>query len=226
MSYFVRKKCVLILGCVLALLSQVQATVISEPLGLLPGDQYRLVFVTAGLKNAQSTSIADYNTFVTEQAMVSEELNGLNVSWYAIASTADIDAIDNTSTATSVSDISIYNLAGEAVAGDYMGLWSGTLGHAIGYDQYGNALSGAVFTGTAADGLGLADRQLGAVGYRVQMGNSGNTTASWVTLDWSGSLNELHYYAISDVITVPDVPEPGSMTLFGIMGMVCLRRKK
>ena len=44
--------------------SAVQAAIVTVPTGLNPGDQYRLVFVTSGTRDATSTNIADYNTFV------------------------------------------------------------------------------------------------------------------------------------------------------------------
>jgi hypothetical protein len=47
--------------------SAAQAALVVVPPGLNPGDQYRLVFVTAGTRNATSSDINDYNTFVTNQ---------------------------------------------------------------------------------------------------------------------------------------------------------------
>ncbi len=52
-------------------------TVVTVPTDLNPGDQYRLVFVTNGTRDAQSTDIADYNTFVTTEANLSTELAAL-----------------------------------------------------------------------------------------------------------------------------------------------------
>ncbi|MFM7909129.1 MAG: PEP-CTERM sorting domain-containing protein, partial [Microcystis sp.] len=40
-----------------------QAALVVLPSGLNPGDQYRLVFVTSGTRNATTTDINDYNTF-------------------------------------------------------------------------------------------------------------------------------------------------------------------
>ena len=45
-----------------------QAALVVVPPGLAPGAQYRLVFMTDGTRDATSTDINDYNTFVTNQA--------------------------------------------------------------------------------------------------------------------------------------------------------------
>ncbi len=47
--------------------SAAQAALVVVPPGLNPGDQYRLVFVTDGTRDATSTNINDYNNFVTTQ---------------------------------------------------------------------------------------------------------------------------------------------------------------
>jgi hypothetical protein len=41
---------------------------LQTPSGLNPGDSFRFVFVTDGTRDAISTNIADYDTFVTAQA--------------------------------------------------------------------------------------------------------------------------------------------------------------
>lgn len=47
--------------------SQVRAAVIA-PVGLVPGSQYQLIFVTFSTRTATSSDIADYNAFVTSEA--------------------------------------------------------------------------------------------------------------------------------------------------------------
>jgi hypothetical protein len=42
--------------------------ILQTPAGLDPGDQFRFVFVTDGSRNATSTNIADYDSFVNAQA--------------------------------------------------------------------------------------------------------------------------------------------------------------
>jgi len=63
---------------------RLQATVI-PPIGLAPGSQYQLIFVTAGTRDATSGHIADYNAFVSAEAALSPSLPISN--WHAVAST-------------------------------------------------------------------------------------------------------------------------------------------
>ena len=199
------------------------ASIITTPDGLVPGDQYRLVFVTYGTMDASSTSIDNYNTFVSNEAALSSELASLNYSWTAIGSTVDIDASTNTSTDTSTQGVPIYALNGSLVAQDNLDLWDGSLANPINIDQNGDTVNGYVFTGTSIYGIGIIGRQLGADGYRTQSGLSNNTDSNWIDFDWAGSTAALHYYAISDIITVP---EPGSLTLLTITTLYITRSRK
>ena len=69
---------------------------ITVPTSLAPGAQYRLAFVTFGTRDATSSDIDVYNTFVNDAA-VAAGLGGLG-PWTAIASISTVDARDNTST--------------------------------------------------------------------------------------------------------------------------------
>lgn len=185
------------------------------PPDLAPGSVYRLVFVTEATMQASSTDIDDYSAFVTAQAGQSALLLSLGTGWTAIGSTPSVDARTATGTDPNV-DASrpIYNLAGERVSNGYADLWDGQLANAIDVNQHGTTWTGRrVFTGTAADGTGIANRQLsGPNGFRVQYGWSHETSASWINAnDWGGTLAGLHFYAISDDLVV--VPEPGSLVL-------------
>ena len=60
------------------------AAIVTKPPNLVDGDRYRLVFVTSGTRNALSANIADYNSFVTQQANLEPELAALNTIWKAI----------------------------------------------------------------------------------------------------------------------------------------------
>lgn len=83
---------------ILGAASESRAVPITQPTGLNPGDQYRLVFATSTTRDATSSNIADYNAFVTGVADSVPELLLLGTTWTAIASTASVDARDNTST--------------------------------------------------------------------------------------------------------------------------------
>ncbi len=203
-------------------------SLITTPDDLAPGDQYRLVFVTAELHDASSAQIEEYNLFVASQAAGSASLAALNTTWRVLGSTPAMDAITNTDTDPSLAGVPVYNLNSQLVATGYGDLWDGSLGNAINVDQNGNTLNGAVFTGTGTNGLGLSDRQFGANGFRVQYGNSGLVTSGWTTIDWSGSLTSLHFYGISDILQVPAVPEPASLLMLALGGisLTRIRQKK
>ena len=66
------------------------------PDGLQPGDMYHLVFVTEGTRDATSTDIADYNAFVQAEAERPGAITeNFGIEWFAIGSTATVDARDN-----------------------------------------------------------------------------------------------------------------------------------
>lgn len=90
------------------------------------GDTYRLVFTTSTIRDATSTDINDYNAFV-QSAANNSSLGLGGVSWNAIASTATVDARDNTSTNIGVNGTgeSIFLLNGSSVvAANYEVLWN------------------------------------------------------------------------------------------------------
>src|SRR3954463_16265743 len=69
-------------------------TMLQTPAGLNPGDQFRFVFVTDGIRDATSTNIADYDSFVNAEAG-GATYDGVVVNWLAIGSTDSVDAIDH-----------------------------------------------------------------------------------------------------------------------------------
>ena len=129
------------------LVTQLNADVI-PPAGLAPGSQYQLVFVTAGTRDASSSNIADYNTFVTTEAALSPTLP-TGVAWNAIATTSTVNAVAN---APSLPGIPVYNTHGDLVASGASGLYAGTLTNAINYDQYGTLFPASVWTGDIING--------------------------------------------------------------------------
>ena len=99
----------------LATASAAQAALVVVPADLAPGAQYRLVFVTDGTRDATSSDINDYNTFVTNQvtgsplatALTTAGFNLGTITWKAIGSTSATSAKVNTSTDGSQPDVPI-----------------------------------------------------------------------------------------------------------------------
>ncbi|MEI6657932.1 MAG: hypothetical protein WCO76_05285, partial [Planctomycetota bacterium] len=68
---------------------------INTPAGLNPGDRFRIAFVTgATTTDISSTDITSYNLFVNTAAG-GATYNGSAVTFYAIGSTATVNAFDN-----------------------------------------------------------------------------------------------------------------------------------
>jgi hypothetical protein len=212
---------VVILG---AAAGQLPASVILPDLPV--GFQYQLAFATSGLFGANSSDIADYNTFVTQQAALSPFLPF--ASWHAIASTQNTNARDNAPTYAS---IPIYNTIGQLVATGSSGLWGGELlQNPIDYDQYGNSMSGAewqacIYTGTNIDGTADPDYYCGSTAGYITIGAPtgahlyGYGYASpepgvWIDVDNLPSNGYQPFYALSTVITV--APEPSAIVFVGV----------
>ncbi|PNW57112.1 UNVERIFIED_CONTAM: hypothetical protein BEN50_07460 [Euhalothece sp. KZN 001] len=141
--------------------------------GVNPGDDFRIVFVTDGTRDATSSSISDYNTFVDNDAnqdtfnnamdsllgsVIQDDFSGnaANIDYNAIGSTSSVDARDNTNTNPNTDGVGepILLVDGAIVANDYDDLWDGTLNSPINSNSDGVAVLAlsTVFTGSEADG--------------------------------------------------------------------------
>lgn len=194
--------------------------VLATPAGLKPGDTFRVVFVTDGARDATSTDIADYNSFVNAQAG-GATYNGSVVNWSVIGSTSDVAAIDN----VGQTETPIYLVDGTLVTTSTTsaGLWSGTLLHAIDESITGANVHTSVWTGTTADGLGSIGK-LGApfiIGgffdLGVDIGVTFTEGSNWISGALGPETVGRQFYGISEVLTVSarSVPEPSSLSLMG-----------
>jgi PEP-CTERM motif len=188
--------------------------VLQTPAGLKPGDEFRFVFVTDGIRDATSTNIADYDSFVNVDAG-GATYNGVVLNWLTIGSTDSVDAIDHVGQANA----SVYMSDGTLVTSDTTatGLWSGALVHEINLDLAGNIVPPAnfVWTGTNPTGTGFG----GPLGSppTPQVGSTTDTGGAWVSSGRSNSGDSRNFYGISSVLTVAQtVPEPSTLTMLAI----------
>ena len=95
------------------------------PPGLEVGDMFRLLFVSSTTRDATSTDIADYNSFVQNAAAAGHAaIRGYSSGFRALASTESVDARDNT--ATTGTGVPIYWLNSSSLADDYSDLYDGS----------------------------------------------------------------------------------------------------
>ena len=202
------------------------AVPVTVPSGLNPGDQYRLAFVTSTTRNATSTNIADYNTFVTTAANSVPALAALGTSWKAIGSTNDVDARDNTSTNPLVNGAGfrIYDLANTLVATTNTDLWNGDIQVPLNHREDGTVPGAEYFVWTGTDdSLGVASNGTAYQAFGepdgVTFGSTIETSHYWMDIAQAARENSLHMYALSGVLTV--VPEPSTMVL-GLLAAAAL----
>jgi hypothetical protein len=217
--------------------SRSDASLITVPVGLAPGSEYRLVFVTDGTYAAASSDIADYNNEVNTEANSVGALAALGTTWLDIGSTASVTALDNIGPSPGVP---LYNLDGELVANtvNYIAGMGAPLFNGgslyylntIDFDENGNLDETYVWTGTLASGVPFIDTgsgndvcdALGCSPYPT-VGYSGCTGACW-TQDTGASPDTLYsLYGISGILTVPaSTPEPPTAVMLCLSVAVLL----
>ena len=194
---------------------------ILRPMGLEPGDQFRLMFVTEGTRDATSAVIGDYNAFVSAEALLPGSLvRDLDAQWFAIAATADVSAVVNTGTDPSPpgdTGVPIYLVDGVTrIANNYDHWWDGSLFgqnwllNPPNLTQNGTApLDGInnVWTGTNSFGEpGGAGGPLGA-GITATLGASASSNGRHINNAFlEDATSDLSLYALSSVLTT--LPDP------------------
>jgi hypothetical protein len=193
-----------------------QAALVFEPLtdlGLSPGDTYRYAFVTSTTRDASSSNIDDYNTFVQDAADgLGSRFVGSGITWKAIGS-GSIDASDNIGGSFTHA---VYRLDGARIAMSSTDLWSGTIENSLSITELDTFVTDSVWTGTQATGTGSSAR-LGS-GPFITYGSSGATSDGWINGGNAHSSNNYHIYAISEELQVPAAaaPVPPTTALLGL----------
>ena len=183
------------------------------PSGLGAGTEFRLIFISSGTRNASSSDIADYNTFVqTAAAAGHADIQQYSSTFRVVGSTADVDARDNTDTTYTADDkgVAIYWLGGNKVVDEYEDFYDGDWDDEAnakdesGSDRSTTGTADRPFTGSEHDGteklFGAISRGLGASDVMLGIPNSGtsghgplSSNTSWV------NSNTRPFYGLSPV---------------------------
>ena len=146
-----------------------------KPADLGAGEQFRLIFVSSTGRDALSTDIADYNTFVSTRAAAGvTAMQTYANDFTALVSTASVNARTNTLTRATDTDAPIYRArsgtvsANDRVAVDYADFYDATWKtNALGRNESGGSVaftSTSFWTGTNTDGTTHTTQFMGATG--------------------------------------------------------------
>jgi len=236
---------VVLMACAVLVLAPAAQAVLIAPSGLNPGDIYHWAFVTSTTRDATSTDIADYNTFVQNAANAGSLTAGSGLTWKAVASTDTVDARDNAPVTGAV-----YLLDGRKVASGYTQFWgtsyeSNTPALLVGIVVTENGVSveepldealpvwtGSYPDGTKGDGHDmLNDDESGwPLGHSVtdedpMFGDARGWEHRYnghFMFEWKESRTDSYpLYALSGPI-----PEPATLALLGLGGIAMLIRRK
>ena len=191
------------------------------------GDSFRVLFATSATRAATSADIADYNSFVQAAAGAGHAaIRAASSLFTAVASTAAVDARDNTATTYNNDDkgVPIYWLGGNQVADDYEDFYDGDWDdEADPRDESGDArsltdIADRPFTGSNHDGTaatsGIFSSVLGTTEAvaRVRVGRPGSGNPSHGPISSNSvadKTSERPLYALSPILRVgPQVTVP------------------
>ena len=159
------------------------------PSGLGDGDSFRLLFIGSSSRDASSSDIAVYNTFIQNLAAAGHaDIQAHSATFRMLGSTEDVDARDNTG--TTGAGVPIYWLGGAKVADDYADFYDGDWDEeATGRRETGASVSigtnWKIWTDSAEDGT----EAMHTDGTSRALGNAGN---QWVMQGSPNGSNSAH----------------------------------
>ena len=184
------------------------------PSGLGAGDSFRLLFIGTSDRDASSSDIADYNTFIQNLVDTNghADIQAHSATFRMLGSTEDVDARDNTG--TTGTGVPIYWLNGAKVADDYAGFYDGDWDQeATGASETGASVVIAdttkIWTGSAQDGTEAMST--GATPTTRALGNSGN---HWVMQGSPNGSDSAHGPIESNTAS-----RTGNRYLYGLSGV-------
>ena len=189
------------------------------PRGESQGQQFRLLFVTSTTRDASSTDIGDYNTFVQNRAAAGhDDIREYQSGFRVVGSTADVNAWDNT--ATTGTGVRIYWLNGNKVADNYADFYDGSWDDEVApRDESGNAHSRTgqeIFPATGSRHNGFKDTRsggtvLGADVVRVgELNNSDGAIGPLESTSRQTKSASAEFYGLSQIFQVEGLPTTGT----------------
>ena len=200
-----------------------------QPSAITAGGKFRLMFKSSNTRDATSSNIADYNTFVQGRAAAGHTaIRPYSAGFQALGSTASTDARDNT--CTTGTSVPIYWLNGVKVADNYPDFYDG------GWDdethpknERGSGASVSRFwTGSNANGtehIDLSNRSR-ALGATNGAGLGGCDSVTLGALNESGAVlkrintcrtNSHPLMAVSQLFLVPNAAQSAHATTISII---------
>ena len=187
------------------------------------GGKFRLLFVTLTAQNAATTVMDSYNGIIRDSVAAGHtDIRPYSHLFNALGSTAAVDAIANTKTTHTTTDmgVPIYYLNGAKVADNYSDFYDGTWDSHDPTNELGTSSSAmAVWTGSQSNGMKHANPLGNQTSKTVRMGNPNSTTTGDVlsaTLIRNHTFKDrsypLPFYGLSPVFVVrarsaPDMPQ-------------------
>ena len=200
-----------------------------KPAGIGPGERFRLIFLSSTKRNAASSDIETYNTFVQNQAAAGHANIQDHASRFRVVGcTEDVDARDNTRTNTNGPGVPIYWVGGNKVADSdadfYDGSWDDEANdrNELGNDAHDTSqISNYTWTGCSHNGTKSTSLALGE--NAVRWGKLNASSNGPIEGSGSGVKSDTRpFYALSPVFQVPSMnasrlsptgaPHPGKIT--------------
>ena len=203
----------------MAMQQQADVTVVAADWSLVPrwvgsGEEFRLLFLSSGERDATENQIGPYNSFIQGLAAQGHaDIQAYSAGFRAVGCTFNVDARDNTGTTYTNTDkgVPIYWLNRFLVADDYEDFYDGSWDNEPSLrDESGDRNTAQSdnqpFTGCLDDGTGVTDgtfRTLGAASGSVRIGGLNTVDVGPINGESnSASTNLRPMYGLSEVFRV------------------------